>query len=175
MKNGKSQFFVILVGYLVSAALIVWIAWVGEDKAGLLGSQLPYLDGGMVNSNYLPVSIILNNYSIYIGVFLGALVSLLMFFLIEPDKINGGHHFPKVFIGCVLVVFALIFMTIRMNRSDLVNANYMFRAFSYSYISTVFYYLLSLFFFYVMSLISVLGLVVLPLMMAINKMKKAGV
>ena len=62
MKNGKLQFFILFCGYLLSAVFLTFIAWFGYDIVGLLGGLLPYLKGGMINSDYLPVSIILNNY-----------------------------------------------------------------------------------------------------------------
>ncbi|MEQ4873987.1 hypothetical protein ABN151_00325 [Klebsiella oxytoca] len=175
MKNGNLQFFILFCGYLLSAVFLTFIAWFGYDIAGLLGGLLPYLKGGMINSDYLPVSTVLNNYSMYIGFFIGVLFSLLMCVVIDIKKINSEHYFSKVFIGCVIVLLVLIFMSMVMESSDLVNANYLFRVFSYSYFSSVIYYLLLLFFFYIMTVISVMGIIVIPSMIIMKRWKKARV
>ena len=175
MKNSKLQFFILFGGYILSAVFLTCIAWFGYDKVGLLGGALPYLKGGMVNSDYLPVSIVLNNYSMYVGFFVGVLFSLLMYVFIDIKRINDDYYFTRVFSGCVIVFFVLIFMSVVMDSSDLVNANYLFRVLSNSYFSTVVYYLLLLFFFYTMTVVSVMGIIVIPSMILKKRWKKAGV
>lgn len=174
MKNGNLQFFILLCGYLLSAVFLTFIAWFGYDVVGLLGGRLPYLKGGMINSDYLPVSIVLNNYSMYIGFFVGVLFSLLMCIVIDIKKINSEHYFSRVFIGCVIVFLVLMIVSMVMDSSDLVNANYLFRVFSHSYFSSVIYYLLLLFFFYIMTVISVIGIIVIPSMIMMKRLKNAG-
>jgi hypothetical protein len=168
MKDKKFSVIMVL-GMLIPALLLMILSSYGLSFLEAVFEYIPLIKGGMINTNFLNESILLNSASFYMAFVSAIICSLIVVPLVKiKDKYDSQEvaNLILIMIGMTFIMFLLF----GMKQSDLARAVAPFGLMSRFYASTCLYYFMVTVGCFASGFMALVVLVSLPLRLLIKRL-----